>query len=149
MPQNLNSYLTTWQKMLENLKPHLTDLPNLADDHAALSSLVGQGLALEGQQDFHKANLREVNQQRRSLTVQGRDLRNRLAAGLKSAFGLENERLIEFGVKPRARTVQKKRLTSADKAKNAAALAAKATAQAEAEAALAAAREQLAKAAVS
>jgi len=147
MPQNLKDDLTDWQALVENLQPHLADMPHLAADHAALSAVVLQGHTLEGQQDVQKANLRQVNQQRNALSVQGRGLKKRLNAGLRSALGFENERLLEFGIKPRPRVVRIRRPSKAEKAQQVAAQAARARAQAEAAAALEAAKQQVTQAA--
>jgi hypothetical protein len=146
-PQSFKDNLTDWQSLVENLKPHLTDMPALAADHAALTAVVTQAHALESQQDLHKANLRDVNQQRNTIAAQGRTLRSRLATGLKLTLGSQSERLLEFGVNPRPRVTRAKRLSTAEKAEKAAAAATQAKAMADAEAALAAAKEQLAKAA--
>jgi septal ring factor EnvC (AmiA/AmiB activator) len=115
--------LNDWQKLVDNLKPHLAEMPNLAADHATLTGLIDQTLALQGQQDVHLASLRDVVSQRNELAKQARKARNRLAAGLQSAFDHESDKLIEFGVKPRARR-SSLRLTPLEKAENAAARAA-------------------------
>jgi hypothetical protein len=140
--------LADWQVLVDNLTPHLTDMPQLAADHAALSDVVAHARTLESQQEIQKGQLRDTNQQRKVMAAQGRDLEVRLAAGLTSAFGPQSEQLIQFGLKPRARIVRRPRQAIADKAEQAAEKAAKANATAIAAAALKAARKDLAKAAV-
>ena len=115
--------LNDWQALVDNLKPHLTDLPNLAADHATLTNLVEQTRALQAQQDLHLASVRDVVTQKNALAAQARKARNRLVAGLQSVFDHESDKLLEFGVKPRARR-SNLRLTPLPKAENAAARAA-------------------------
>jgi septal ring factor EnvC (AmiA/AmiB activator) len=115
--------LNDWQALVDNLKPHLAELPNLAADHAALTGLIDQTRALQAQQDLHLASVRDVVTQKNALAAQAGKARNRLVAGLQSAFDHESDKLLEFGVKPRARR-SNLRLTALQKAENAAARAA-------------------------
>ena len=140
--------LPGWQPLVDNLQPHLPELPHTAAYHAALAAVVEEGRALEAEQEICKAKLREVNQRRADLVLRGRDLRNRLAEGLRGAFGVRNEKLVEFGIAPRTRKLRRKSLSKAEKAAAAAALAARAKARAEAKQALAEANRQVARAAV-
>jgi hypothetical protein len=50
---------------------------------------------------------------------EGRELRNRLASGLKSTLGVHAERLIEFGVPPQPRNPRRNRPTKAERARRA------------------------------
>jgi septal ring factor EnvC (AmiA/AmiB activator) len=67
--------------------------------------------------------VRDVVTQKNALAAQAGKARNRLVAGLQSAFDHESDKLLEFGVKPRARR-SNLRLTALQKAENAAARAA-------------------------
>ncbi len=96
MPEMLNRKLPGWQLLVDNLQPHLPELPQTAAYHAALAAVVEEGRALQAEQEICKAKLREVNQRRADLVLRGRDLRNRLAEGLRSALGVRNEKLVEF-----------------------------------------------------
>ncbi len=118
-----DTHLNDWQALVDNLKPHLTEMPNLAADHATLTNLIEQTRALKAQQDLHLASVRDVVTQKNALTAQARKARNRLVAGLQSALDHESDKLLEFGVKPRARR-SSLRLTPLQKAENAAARAA-------------------------
>ena len=115
--------LNGWQALVDNLKPHLADLPNLATDHATLTGLIDQARTLQARQDIHLSSLRDVVTQRSAIAQQARKARNRLVAGLQSAFDHESDKLLEFGVKPRARRIGV-RLTPLQKAEKAAARAA-------------------------
>src|SRR5215813_6826766 len=97
-----------WQAMYDTLASHLIDMPQFTADHKALGDVLAQARDLEKAQDTVTSQLRDINQQRRTLIQQGKDLRSRLGFGLKGVLGQQNEKLIEFGVKPRARTRRKK-----------------------------------------
>jgi hypothetical protein len=124
MPENLKHKIGQWHSLVGNLTAHLHELPNLAEDHAELAALLVEANELEAEQKLCEAKLREVNRRRYDLAARGRSLRNRLAVGLQSAYGLESERLIEFGVKPRPRVIRRERLTQAQRARREAAAAA-------------------------
>jgi hypothetical protein len=121
--------LVDWQTLADNLAPRLGDMPHLAADQKALADLVTQAHTLQDQRDAHKASLQDINKQRQTLAVQAKRVQNRLSASLRGTFDPDSEKLVEFGVKPRRKTVRRTReakLASAQKA------ATRATAQVEA-----------------
>jgi hypothetical protein len=130
-----------------SLVPHLAELPHLAPDHAALEPLLAEARSLESRQDQAKAQLREVNQRRIVLERESRALRNRLAAGLRNAFGPDSHRLREFRIQPLTRRPRSRRSTL-ERAEQLAREAARVKALAEAEAAAKAAAEAKLRAAV-
>jgi len=95
--------LGDWQVLFDNLAPQLTDMPLLAADHTALGALLAQARDLENRQEAARA------QQRRQMLKQAGDTSGRLSLGLKSILGAQNEKLIEFGVKPRPRKLRRKK----------------------------------------
>jgi hypothetical protein len=118
--QRFKEKLIDWQVLHDNLMPRLTDMPQLTADHAALGQVLTQTQDLENRQDAARAALRGVNEQRKQLSNQGTNARNRLAAGLRFALGAENPELVGFNINPRPRTTQRKRLSAAEKAARAA-----------------------------
>ena len=98
---SLREKLIAWEVMSSNLKAQLADIPQMSDDQAALERLVAQGQELENQQGTKLADLRELNLRRRDLEKNGDALRERMAAGLRHKLGVDNKRLLEFGVKPK------------------------------------------------
>jgi hypothetical protein len=120
MTQRFKEKLIDWQVLHDNLAPRLTDMPALAADHAVLAQVLGKTQALENQQDAARAVLRDINQQRKETATQGKDTRKRLALGLRHILGAENEKLIEFGIKPSPRKLQRQQLSAAQKAARAA-----------------------------
>jgi len=113
--------LVDWQTMVDNLSTRLADLPHLTADHKALTDMVAQAHGLQEQRDAHKAGLQDLNQQRRTLAGQAKRLQNRLAAGLRNAYDLDSEKLVEFGIKTRRKLVRRSRLAKLESAQKAAA----------------------------
>ncbi len=118
-PKSIRESLVDWQQMLDNLAPRLGELPHLRPLHDDLAALLAAATALETERSRQEARLREVNHERQLSHRQGRDLRNRLVAGLQGTFGPESEELIEFGIKPRPREVRRRRLSLEEKAERA------------------------------
>ena len=102
-PEELN----LWEVLSTNLKPHLETMPHLGSLHQEMTGIVVEARGLENLRSFHEAELRETNRKRREIEKKGRELRNRVAAALQSNFGPYSERLLEFGVKPRAQRRRK------------------------------------------
>ena len=107
--RNYKKILGDWQVLYDNLASRLTDMPLVANDHAALGTLLSQARTLQNQQEATSAQLRDINQQRRQIVGQGTDAVDRLGHALKSILGAKNEKLIEFGVKPVPRVRRKKK----------------------------------------
>lgn len=101
--------LVDWQVLYDSLVSHLPDMPQFAADHKALGDILAHSRDLETQQEAAASQLRAVNQRRRELLQQGRELRSRLGHGLRSVLGPQDEKLIAFGVKPRPRVLRKKK----------------------------------------
>ena len=113
-----------WRVLHDNLAPHLPDMPQVADDHAALAQVLAQVDDLENKQDNARSALRDLNQQRKATKKQGQAVQRRLAIKLKGTLGEENEKLIGFAIKPRQRAFPRQQLSAAQKAERAAARAA-------------------------
>jgi len=130
MTKRFKEKLIDWQTMFDTLAPKLTDMPQFTADHTALGTVLADARDLEKRQDIARSELQDINQQRKEMIQQGGDLRDRLASGVQSVLGRKSEKLIEFGVKPKARLIRRKRLTKAEKAARDAAAAPPITAQA-------------------
>jgi hypothetical protein len=84
-----------------NLKSQLDAMPQLTGRYNEFLKITSDAEGLENRQAQLKADLREVNRQRRDIFKTGEDLRNRIGAILKAEHGFTSERLLEFGLKPR------------------------------------------------
>lgn len=103
-----------WESLLANSTALISELPHLAEDHAELLALTQEGYRLESEQDLHIRLLRETNQKRRALEVQGGKLRAKLIAGAQSRYGHDSIMLVQFGINPR-RPVKRPRLSKKDR----------------------------------
>jgi hypothetical protein len=90
-----------WKVMTTSLQPQLEKLPQLTGQYTELVKATSDAEALETRQALLKADLQELNQQRRTLLKSGETLRNRIGAALKGEHGFTSERLLEFGLQPR------------------------------------------------
>jgi hypothetical protein len=120
MSINFKKTVGDWQVLYDNLTSHLTDMPQLTGDHTALGAVLGRARDLQNQQEAATGLARDLNQQRRELLKEGGGSADRLASGLRIALGKTSEKLIQFGVKPRPRSIERPRLTPAEKAVRAA-----------------------------
>ena len=90
-----------WKVMNGNLQAQLETMPQLAGKHTEMVRMTTEAETLENRQALLKADLQELNRQRRDLVKKGEDMRNRIGAILKAEHGFTSERLLEFGLKPR------------------------------------------------
>jgi hypothetical protein len=125
--------LVDWQTLVDNLSPHLGDLPQVAADQKMLADLVTQAHALQDQRDAIKASLQDLNKQRLGLAAQAKRAQTRIASSLRGAFDPDSEKLVAFGVKPRRKTVRRSHAAKLESAQKAAARAAARAAELEAE----------------
>jgi hypothetical protein len=84
-----------------NLQAQLETMPQLAGRHTEMVKITTDAEDLENRQALLKADLQELNRQRRDLVKKGEDRRSRIGAILKAEHGFTSERLLEFGLKPR------------------------------------------------
>jgi hypothetical protein len=112
---SLSKYLGTWDMLTMNVKPRLAELPQLEPTVKELDAVIFEGRLLQGAQETHRKQLRETTQRSKELARRGRSLRNRLIAGLQSAYGVESFELLGFGINPRLQQQKRSRLTQEEK----------------------------------
>ena len=101
--------IARWKVMAVGLEPQLGELPLVVPLHTELKEIILQSEGLDARHEALKAETQEINRTRDDLAARGDDLRNRLAAALKTVHGFDSEKLIEFGIQPkRARGRDKK-----------------------------------------
>jgi hypothetical protein len=110
----LSKDLGNWDVLSTNVKPRLAELTQLGPTVQALDAVILEGREIQSTQEIHRKQLRESTQRSLELTRHGRSLRNRLVAGLQSAYGVDSFTLLEFGVNPRL-PVKRKRATKAER----------------------------------
>ena len=105
--------------LVANLSSVLDELPQSRDKHTALSSLLVSAKQLDDEEEQLLGRLRETTAQRRELTAEGARIRRELGAVLQAHYGFDNEKLIQFGIRPQARSRKKTATRVRDGAKQA------------------------------
>jgi hypothetical protein len=90
-----------WSVLVTNVKEVLTEVPYLADDVASLEKFVVDARSFESRQDDLRSQFQDNTKKMRTLMSQAEKLRGRIAAGLQSKYGFDNELLLKFGLKLR------------------------------------------------
>jgi hypothetical protein len=107
-----------WSVLVTNIREILTEVPYLTDDVASLERFVVDARAFESRQDDLRSQSQENTKKMRALMSQAEKLRGRLAAGLQSKYGFDNEVLLKFGLKlrrpPRRQPAEKKPVPPTD-----------------------------------
>lgn len=99
--ETLSKEYGSWSALNANVKTRLPELAHLGDPVSEMDSLLGDIQELQSVQDVHRRQLRETTEKSRELLRRGRLLRNRLVAGVQSAYGHDSVQMVEFGIKPR------------------------------------------------
>lgn len=110
----LSKNIGTWDMLTMNVKPKLEELPYLEPTVKELESVIFEGRELQGVQETHRKQLRETTKRSKELASRGRSLRNKLVAGLQTAYGVESYELLGFGIQPR-QPQKRKRLTKEER----------------------------------
>jgi hypothetical protein len=93
--------LTAWDQMLAALAAHQTDLASYEAYGVELASAADSLRALRDRRARLRDALQQTTAEVHAVLVQGSDLLARLRAGVRSRYGIHDDRLLEFGVKPR------------------------------------------------
>jgi len=90
-----------WEALGANVRARLPELPQLGPNLQELDGVIGEAKELQSTQDVYRRQLRETTQRGEEIRRRGRNVRNKLIAGLQSVFGVDNMVLVEFGANPR------------------------------------------------
>ncbi len=101
--------VNSWEVLINNVKPHLTEMPYLQSFHDELETLLAAAKLLGSQQEEARSELREMTFQRQEMEKKGEHLRSRAAAHLRASFGFSSEQLLRFGLNPRPRPERTRR----------------------------------------
>ncbi len=100
----LGKTIVNWQLLNDNIKPHLTEMPQVQPIAVELEALIAEIRALDNEQEVARGRFRELTRRRREAEKKGEALRRRVAAHLRGTFGFTSEQLIQFGINPRPTT---------------------------------------------
>ena len=96
--------LDRWEALVNNLLPHLEQLPGLTDSFALFQGMVASVKILRNRLKVMRADTGNLLAQRNQIFVDGDDLYARLSLVLQGVHGPQNDRLREFGLKPRKKS---------------------------------------------
>ena len=112
--EGLSKKYGIWDGLLVNAKGRLPEIPQVEPIVKEFEEVMVDIKELLGVQDVHRRQLRETTQRSKELARRGCSLRNRLVAGLQSAYGVESLELLGFGINPRLQQ-KRNRLTQEEK----------------------------------
>ena len=109
MPDSIGNQTLDLQNLVVNAKASAADVPGLDVHIASLEQVVADTKDLNARLEMRKGIKQDETKERKALLAQGRKLAARVRAALKAHFGIDSERLVQFGarpVRPRTRKVQ-------------------------------------------
>jgi hypothetical protein len=106
---NLNPQkIARWKVIAAGLRANPEWISSFAGLLEDLEQMIDEAERLQIQQKGVLAQLRLLNRRRSELAGAGEELRIRLTALVQAEHGFKNDKLIEFGVKPRRRARPRK-----------------------------------------
>jgi hypothetical protein len=92
--------LGDWQRWVGTLSANEADLGHLVVQRGKLESLLGQGQGLVQSQSERTAAKQEASGELREVMVGGQRLLTVLKLSVKQHYGIDSEKLAEFGLQP-------------------------------------------------
>ena len=105
----LGKTVVNWQLLNDNIKPHLTEMPQVQPLAVEVEAVIAEVRAIDNEQEIARGRLRELTRRRRDAEKKGEGLRRRVAAHLRGTFGFTSEQLIQFGINPRPTRTRRSR----------------------------------------
>jgi hypothetical protein len=99
--------MAQWERLKQGLDANAADLAFLEMERTQITAWAANLAALEAQQEALKAQTQQVTQALHGGIDQMVELESRVRASLKGKYGAKNEKLAEFGIKPRRRAAPK------------------------------------------
>jgi hypothetical protein len=118
-PASFAENIRRMELLVANLTSVLEEMPQGKDKHTALNGLLVRAKQFDDEEEQLRGRLRETTAKRRELTAESRRIRRELGAILQAHYGFDNEKLIQFGIRPQARSRRKVASTVRDGAKQA------------------------------
>ena len=92
--------VTGWERFVAAAEANAADLPGSEEQCRELKALATEIKALYQERQALRARLQTLTAQLKEKRTQGQDLHSRLREGAKSAYGTDNAKLHEFGMRP-------------------------------------------------
>lgn len=100
MPTSIADYVIDWENLVVNVKASASHVPGISLHLDPMEQMVQEAKELAAQLARRRGVKQEESQQRRVLMQKGRKQAARVRALLKAHFGIDSERLVEFGARP-------------------------------------------------
>jgi len=98
--QSIAYLVVAWETLVTNVKANGADVPGVDVYAPPMEEILARAKDLSARLDMRRAIKQQESKERRILIHQGRKQAARLRAALKAHFGVDSERLIEFGARP-------------------------------------------------
>ncbi|HEY0514100.1 MAG TPA: hypothetical protein VGH73_19485 [Thermoanaerobaculia bacterium] len=101
MPKNsIASVITAWENVVANAKAHSAEVPSLDVYTVPMEQILAAAKDLNARLDMRRGVKQDESKERKALMLQGKRQVAKVRAVLKAYFGVDSERLLEFGAKP-------------------------------------------------
>ena len=102
----LGETLVNLDLIRKNVEPKLEEMPFLQPFHEEMSGLIDRVRDLDGQLETAKGASKQMFHERREAMKRAENLGRRIATHLRASLDFTNERLADFGIKPRPRVTR-------------------------------------------
>ena len=101
MPKStISGQMVDHENLVVTAKASAAEVPGIATYLAPLEQVLADLKELNPRLETRKGVKQQEIQERQALLKKAKDLASRIRAALKAHFGLDNERLVEFGARP-------------------------------------------------
>jgi hypothetical protein len=98
-----------WERLIAASESNAAELDYLAEDRENLRKMLERVKKLKSRQDKLTAEKQQVTRDLDAAKEGGREIAVRMRYGIKSRYGYKDEKLIQFGLKPRRKPRRKPR----------------------------------------
>jgi hypothetical protein len=92
--------LSAWDQVLASMTAYQTDLAGFEAYGVELAAAADTLRTLQGRRARLRDDLQQMTAEVHAILALGNDLVTRLRAGVRSRYGIHDDRLREFGIKP-------------------------------------------------
>lgn len=105
--ESLAKTIAQWERLIVASESNSAELDYLAADREKLRKMLERVKKLKEKQDRLTAEKQQVTRDLDAAKEGGREIAVRMRYGIKSRYGYKNEKLVQFGLKPRRKPRRK------------------------------------------
>jgi hypothetical protein len=98
--QSIADLVVAWEMLVTNVRASGGDVPGVDLYTPPMEEILAQAKDLSARLEMRRGVKQQESKERRLLMQKGKKQAARLRAALKAYFGVDSERLIEFGARP-------------------------------------------------